>query len=454
MFTSVDPRTEEVFASYPLMDTAEVTKIIDSVDQAFKEYRKTSFEDRRGWLMNAASLLRARKDFLAKLMAREMGKPLAQGIGEIEKSAWVCEYYAETGEEFLQTEVITTDASKSYITYKPLGIILAIMPWNFPFWQVFRFAAPALMAGNCGILKHSPNVSGCALEIEKLMIEAGFPANVFRTIVVDVPEVESIIRNPRIAAVTLTGSTLAGKAVASIAGSEIKKCVLELGGSDPYIVTDTADLVKAAKACITGRFLNAGQSCIAAKRLLVFESVYDAFRDEFIKLASALKVGDPFDEGTFIGPMARKDLRDTLHAQVTASVEHGAKILMGGYIPDGPGFYYPVTVIENSSETSPACTEEVFGPVAVLIKVRDLQEAIEIANSTEFGLGAAVFTSDTSYGESIALNELEAGSCFVNGFVKSDPRLPFGGIKKSGFGRELSQQGIREFVNIKTIYIA
>ncbi|KAA0265633.1 MAG: NAD-dependent succinate-semialdehyde dehydrogenase, partial [Chlorobiota bacterium] len=386
--------------------------------------------------------------------AREMGKPLPQGVAEIEKSAWVCEYYAENGENFLQPEHVITDAAKSFIAYQPLGTILAIMPWNFPFWQVFRFAAPALMAGNCGILKHSPNVTGCALEIEKLILEAGFPANVFSTVIVEVTDVEAMIRNERIAAVTLTGSTRAGRSVATIAGSEIKKCVLELGGSDPYIVTDTADIESAAKACITGRFLNAGQSCIAAKRLLVFEKVYEEFKAEFLKLAYDLKVGDPLEEGTFIGPMAREDLREALHTQVNDSVAQGAKPLIGGYIPDGPGFFYPVTVIEESDETSPVCTEEIFGPVAVLVKVRDMQHALEIANSTRYGLGAAVFTGDSSYGESVALNELEAGSCFVNTFVKSDPRLPFGGIKTSGFGRELSLQGIREFVNVKTIYVA
>lgn len=454
MFHSVDPRTAERFASYPVMDTAQISGMIDQTGTAFLQYRKTSFADRRGWLNRTASLLRDKKGCLADLMAREMGKPLPQGIAEIEKSAWVCEYYAANGEDFLKTEEMQTDAAKSYIAYQPLGTILSIMPWNFPFWQVFRFAAPALMAGNCGILKHSPNVCGCALEIEKLFREAGFPENVFSTLIVEVSDVEALIRDDRIAAVTLTGSTRAGRSVAAIAGSEIKKCVLELGGSDPYIVTASANIEQAAKACITGRFLNAGQSCIAAKRLLVFENIYDEFKVEFLKLASDLRSGDPLKEGTFIGPMARQDLRDLLHEQVAASVAQGAKVLMGGYIPDGPGFFYPVTVIEEPDETSPVCTEEVFGPVAVLVKVRDMEHALQIANSTRYGLGAAVFTGDTSYGEMIALNELEAGSCFVNTFVKSDPRLPFGGIKTSGFGRELSLQGIREFVNVKTIYVA
>lgn len=454
MFHSVDPRTAERFASYPVMDTEQVSGIIDHAGTAFLKYRRTSITDRRGWLNRTASLLREKKEFLAELMAHEMGKPRPQGVAEIEKCAWVCEYYAANGDNFLKAEEVRTDASKSYIAYQPLGTILAIMPWNFPFWQVFRFAAPALMAGNCGILKHSPNVCGCALEIEKLIEDAGFPENVFKTVIIDVTDVEAMIRDDRIAAVTLTGSTRAGRSVAAIAGSEIKKCVLELGGSDPYIVTDSANIEQAAKSCITGRFLNAGQSCIAAKRLLVFEKVYEEFKAEFLKLASDLKVGDPLEEGTFIGPMARQDLRDSLHEQVVRSVTQGAQVLMGGYIPDGPGFFYPVTVVEEPATTSPVCTEEVFGPVAVLVKVRDMQHALEIANSTRYGLGAAVFTGDISFGESVALNELEAGSCFVNTFVKSDPRLPFGGIKTSGFGRELSLQGIREFVNVKSVYVA
>ncbi len=454
MFYSVDPSTGKTISEWNPMDSGEITVLIEKVELAFRDYRKTSFIERKEWLLAAATALRNKKKYLAELMAREMGKPLPQGEGEIEKSAWVCEYYAENGETFLAPERIKTDASESFIVYRPLGVILAVMPWNFPFWQVFRFAAPALMAGNCGLLKHSPNVTGCAIEIEKIMREAGFPENVFRTVIADLPEVEAIIRNDKIAAVTLTGSTRAGSAVAAIAGSEIKKCVLELGGSDPYIVTDTAVIKSAAQACITGRFLNAGQSCIAAKRVLVFEKVYEEFKSEFLKLASGLKVGDPFEQGTFIGPMARNDLRKALHNQVLASVNQGAKILIGGDIPGGPGFYYPVTVLEEAADDSPVCTEEVFGPVAVLIKVRDLEEALQIANSTEYGLGAAIFTSDRSLGRNVALESLEAGSCFVNGFVRSDPRLPFGGIKKSGFGRELSLQGIREFVNTKTVYIA
>lgn len=454
MFYSVDPSTGNTFSVWKPMSSGEITDLISKVELAFRDYRKTSFSERNKWLLKAAAILREKKQFLPELMAREMGKPLPQGEAEIEKSAWVCEYYAENAKAMLAREDISTDGYQSFITCQPLGVILAIMPWNFPFWQVFRFAAPALMAGNCGILKHSPNVTGCAVEIEKIIKEAGFPEDVFKIVIADLPEVEAIIRNDKIAAVTLTGSTRAGRAVAAIAGSEIKKCVLELGGSDPYIVTDTADIKSAAQACITGRFLNAGQSCIAAKRLLVFESVYEEFKSEFLKLASALKVGDPSKAGTFIGPMARNDLRETLHNQVLASINQGAKLLMGGEIPAGPGFFYPATVIEEPAKDSPVCTEEVFGPVAVLIKVRDLEEALSIANSTEYGLGAAIFTSDRELGRSVAIEGLEAGSCFVNGFVKSDPRLPFGGIKKSGFGRELSTAGIREFVNQKTVFIA
>lgn len=454
MFYSVDPSTGNIVSEWNPMGPGEISGLISKVDLAFRDFRKTQFSERSIWLHKAAAILRNKKHFLSELMAREMGKPLPQGEAEIEKSAWVCEYYAENAKTMLAREEISTDGNRSFVVYQPIGVILAIMPWNFPFWQVFRFAAPALMAGNCGILKHSPNVTGCAIEIEKIIQEAGFPEDVFRTVIADLPEVEAMIRNDNIAAVTLTGSTRAGRAVAAIAGSEIKKCVLELGGSDPYIVTDTADIISASQACITGRFLNAGQSCIAAKRLLVFESVYEEFKSEFLKLATALKVGDPFTAGTFIGPMARNDLRETLHNQVLASINQGAKLLMGGGIPDGPGFFYPVTVLEEPGMNSPACTEEVFGPVAVLIKVRDLEEGLSIANLTEYGLGAAIFTSDRELGISMAIDRLEAGSCFVNGFVKSDPRLPFGGIKKSGFGRELSTAGIKEFVNIKTVYIA
>jgi len=454
MFQSINPHNGEVVAEYSVMDPSEVASVIDQVDEAFLSFKKTGFEERKFVLKKAAEILRSRKTEFAKLMTTEMGKPIMQGVAEAEKCAWVCEYYADGAETFLQDVTIETDAKKSFVTFQPLGVILAIMPWNFPFWQIFRFAAPALMAGNGVLLKHSPNVTGCALAIEKIFKEAGFPDNIFRMIVTEVENVEGMIRNKKVAAVTLTGSTRAGKSVAAIAGSELKKCVLELGGSDPYIILEDADIESAVKACLIGRMLNTGQSCIAAKRLLIFEKVYDKFKDLFLAEVKKLKTGDPMDETNYIGAIARKDLRDSLHAQVEKTIELGASVLTGGYIPEGPGFYYPPTVLENIPENSPAFCEEIFGPVALLFKVKTLEEALSLANSTDYGLGSAVFTSDLANGETIAKSMLESGSSFVNSFVKSDPRLPFGGIKQSGYGRELSPLGIKEFVNVKTIYIA
>lgn len=454
MFQSINPHNGEVVAEYSVMSPSEVASVIDQVDEAFHSFKKTGFEGRKVALKKAAEILRSRKMEFAKLMTTEMGKPVLQGVAEAEKCAWVCDYYADGAETFLQDVTIETDARKSFVSFQPLGVILAIMPWNFPFWQVFRFAAPALMAGNGVLLKHSPNVTGCALVIEKVFKEAGFPDNIFRTIVTEVENVEGIIRNKKVAAVTLTGSTRAGKSVAQIAGSELKKCVLELGGSDPYIIMEDADIESAVKACLIGRMLNTGQSCIAAKRLLIFEKVYDQFKELFLAEVKKLKTGDPMDETNYIGAIARKDLRDSLHAQVEKTIELGATVLAGGYIPEGPGFYYPPTVLENIPENSPAFCEEIFGPVALLFKVKTLEEAISLANSTDYGLGSAVFTSDLTNGETIAKSMLESGSSFVNSFVKSDPRLPFGGIRQSGYGRELSPFGIKEFVNVKTIYIA
>lgn len=454
MFQSINPHNGEVVAEYSVMDPSEVASVIDQVDEAFLSFKKTGFEERKFVLKKAAEILRSRKTEFAKLMTTEMGKPITQGVAEAEKCAWVCEYYADGAETFLQDVTIETDAKKSYVTFQPLGVILAIMPWNFPFWQVFRFAAPALMAGNGVLLKHSPNVTGCALAIEKIFKEAGFPDNIFRAVVTGVENVEGMIRNKKVAAVTLTGSTRAGKSVAAIAGSELKKCVLELGGSDPYIVMEDADIEAAVKACLIGRMLNTGQSCIAAKRLIIFEKVYDRFKELFLAEVKKLKTGDPMDEINYIGAIARKDLRDTLHAQVKRTIELGASVLTGGYIPEGPGFYYPPTVLENIPVNSPAFCEEIFGTVALLFKVKTLEEALTLANSTDYGLGSAVFTSDLTFGEEMAKTMLESGSSFVNSFVKSDPRLPFGGIKQSGYGRELSPFGIKEFVNVKTIYIA
>jgi succinate-semialdehyde dehydrogenase/glutarate-semialdehyde dehydrogenase len=383
----------------------------------------------------------------------EMGKPIRQGRSEVEKCAWVCEYYADNALEMLQPEKIATDAGNSFVTFRPLGVILAIMPWNYPFWQVFRFAAPGLMAGNAAVLKHASNVPGCALAIEDVFNKAGFPENLFRNVLISGEQTKGVIEHPLIKAVTLTGSNFAGQAVASTAGKLLKKSVLELGGSDPYIVLEDADLQSAAKTCVESRLLNSGQSCIAAKRFVVIEDVRRRFEDMFIAYMQTKKMGNPMEEDIDIGPQARFDLRDDLHRQVAQSIEKGAKCLLGGEIPNGKGAYYPATVLSGIQKGMPAYEEEVFGPVAAIISVKDEREAIQVANDTSFGLGAAIFTEDLERGERIATYELEAGCCFVNAFVKSDPRLPFGGIKSSGYGRELSHYGIKEFVNIKTVYV-
>ncbi|MEX0844794.1 MAG: NAD-dependent succinate-semialdehyde dehydrogenase [Balneolaceae bacterium] len=450
---TINPATGQTIRVYEEMDFEEIDSIIQKANEAQAKWKTKSFEERAGYLRNIADNLRNRKEELAELMANEMGKPFQQGVGEAEKCAWVCEYYADNAEEFLQKDYIETDAAKSYVTFNPLGVVLAIMPWNFPFWQLFRFAAPALMAGNGAILKHSQNTTGSALEIEKIIHDAGIPKELFRTIIRSKGGMKEVIQHNGIAAVTLTGSTKAGKAVAAQAGESLKKTVLELGGSDPYVILEDADIQKAAETCVTSRLINSGQSCIAAKRFIVTEKVYEEFMEEFTRLMKAKKTGDPFVEDTDVGPQAREDLRDELHEQVQKSVEKGAKLLLGGKKPEGLGAYYPVTVLENVQPGMPAYEEELFGPVAAIIKVKNEAEAIRVANDTNFGLGAAVFSRDLARAEEIAANKLEAGCCFVNEFVKSDPRLPFGGVKESGYGRELGLYGIREFVNAKTVYI-
>jgi succinate-semialdehyde dehydrogenase/glutarate-semialdehyde dehydrogenase len=387
-------------------------------------------------------------------MAEEMGKPITQGKAESEKCAWVCDYYAEHAEAFLAPEPVETDASKSYVAFKPLGVVLAVMPWNFPFWQVFRFAAPALMAGNVGVLKHASNVPGCALAIEDIFRQAGLPANVFRTLLIGSKQVAAIIEHPVVRAVTLTGSTPAGQAVAKKAGAVLKKTVLELGGSDPYVILSDADVEAAVGTCVASRLINSGQSCINAKRFVVVASQRERFEHHFVEQMKAVNMGDPLAADTEVGPQARSELRDELHEQVERSIDKGARCLLGGYIPDGPGAFYPPTVLTDVRKGMPAFDEELFGPVAAIIAVPDDDDAIQVANDSSFGLGAAVFTADVRRGEEIAADRLEAGCCFVNSFVKSDPRLPFGGIKESGYGRELSHFGIREFVNVKTVYIA
>ncbi|MEB2353720.1 MAG: NAD-dependent succinate-semialdehyde dehydrogenase [Ignavibacteriales bacterium] len=453
MLTSINPSNNKVLKQYDEMTTEQSSKIISLAHQTFLKWKETSFTHRAGLMKKAAEILRQNSEEYSVLMTMEMGKPLAQSRAEVEKCAWVCDYYSENAEKFLADEIIKTEASKSFVTYQPLGVILAVMPWNFPFWQVFRFAAPNLMAGNTGVLKHASNVSGCALAIEDIFRKAGFPENLFRTLLVSSKNVKPIIENENIKAVTLTGSVPAGKSVASLAGSRIKKTVLELGGSDPYIVLEDADLEKAALSCVNSRLINAGQSCIAAKRFIIVEKVYDEFEKYYLKFMSEKKMGDPSDEKNHLGPQASIKLRDELHNQVLRSVELGAEIILGGKIPSIDGAYYPPTILKNVKPGMPAFDEELFGPVAALIKAKDEDEAIELANNSIFGLGAAVFTKDNRRGELIAKERLNAGCCFVNDFVKSDPRLPFGGIKESGYGRELSPFGIKEFVNIKTVFI-
>ena len=450
---TINPTTGEVVKQYPEMRIDEVRPILRDADRAYADWRKTPFADRAKPLRKAAQILRDHAQEYARLMALEMGKPIVEGRAEVEKCAWGCEYYADHAEEFLKPEMVATDAAKSFVSYQPLGVVLAIMPWNFPFWQVFRFAAPALMAGNAGVLKHASNVPACALAIEQILHEAGFPETLFRTLLVGSSQVGDIIADRHVKAVTLTGSTPAGKAVAAKAGEMIKKTVLELGGSDPYVVLEDADLEPTVRTCVAGRLLNSGQSCIAAKRFIVVAALRERFEQMYVERMRTYKMGDPLDESSQIGPQARRDLRDDLHDQVRKSIEKGARCLLGGETPQGPGAFYPPTVLTDVKPGMPAYEEELFGPVAAIIPVADEAEAIRVANDTIFGLGAAVFTQDLAKGERIATYELQAGNCFVNAFVKSDPRLPFGGIKESGYGRELSYFGIHEFVNIKTVYV-
>jgi succinate-semialdehyde dehydrogenase/glutarate-semialdehyde dehydrogenase len=452
-FTTINPSNGEVIKEYEELTPLQIDAAIIKSQEAFKQWKSVPFGKRADMLMNAARILRQNKLEYGSLMALEMGKPLQQGISEADKCAWACEYYAENAEQQLEDIPIQTDASESFVSFKPIGPVLAIMPWNFPFWQVFRFAAPALMVGNSGLLKHSRNTMGCALKIEEIFLMAGFPEGLFQSLVIGSEPVASIIRHSLIAAVTITGSTPAGAEVASIAGSQIKKTVLELGGSDPYIVLEDADLDKTAETCVNSRLINSGQSCIAAKRFIVVEKVIDEFTDLFVKKMKLRKMDDPFVEGVHLGPQARKDLQLDLQRQVNESVKQGAEVVIGGELPAGKGFFYPPSVLIGVRKGMTAYKEEVFGPVAAIIPAKDEKEAIEIANDTNFGLGASIFTQDVQKGKRIASDEIQSGSCFVNEFVKSDPRLPFGGVKMSGYGRELSTFGIREFVNIKTVYI-
>ncbi|MFW5725319.1 MAG: NAD-dependent succinate-semialdehyde dehydrogenase [Bacteroidota bacterium] len=453
MFRSINPATGEVVATYSPHSTEEVSDIVEQTQSAWLKWKGTSFAERSALMRMAGDVLENRKEKYARLMVLEMGKTLKQARAEVEKCALVCRYYADHAEGFLSDELIETEATRSFITYNPLGVVLAVMPWNFPFWQVFRFAAPALMAGNGALLKHASNVMGCAMAIEEVFRDAGFPENIFRSLRIKGNEVTPVVENRLVKAVTLTGSVDAGSAVAKKAGEMIKKTVLELGGSDPYIVLEDADLEKAAETCATSRLINAGQSCIAAKRFIVVDAVYEKFEQLFTEIMKDKKMGDPFDEDIDLGPQAQDSLRDELHDQVLKSIEKGAKCLLGGYIPDREGAWYPPTVLAGIKPGMPAYEEELFGPVAALIRAEDEADAIRIANDSVFGLGAAVFTNDKKRGERIAASQLNAGCCFVNDFVKSDPRLPFGGVGESGYGRELSYHGIREFVNVKTVWV-
>jgi len=450
---SINPTTGETLKEFPAFSDNEIEKRLNHAERAFVQYRRHPFANRGQLLMAVASLLEQDKDSLARTMTLEMGKLFRAAEDEIAKCARVCRFYAENGERFLEDEAAQTGAARSYVRYEALGPVLAIMPWNFPFWQVFRFAAPALMAGNVGLLKHAANVPQCALAIEEVFCRAGFDEGIFQVLLIEAEQVEKIIVDPRVKAVTLTGSEKAGSAVASTAARHIKKSVLELGGSDPFIVMPSADFESALGTAIKARTINSGQSCIAAKRFLVADNIYDEFLERFVEGMRTLKIGDPFDETTEIGPLATEQILQGVHEQVQKSVAAGAKLLTGGNRIHGPGFFYEPTVLVHLPIDSPAYREEVFGPVASFFRVRDAAEAVEIANATSFGLGASAWTNDRTEQELFA-SELETGMVFVNAMVASDPRLPFGGVKRSGFGRELGAAGIREFVNTKTIWIA
>ncbi|MEZ5022533.1 MAG: NAD-dependent succinate-semialdehyde dehydrogenase [Chitinophagales bacterium] len=450
--TTINPATEEKIATYKRLTFEEIIDKIDQTAAAYQNWKNKSFEERAKLMHRAAEVLEENKEAYAQLATREMGKIIGQARKEIEKCAWVCRYYADNTETLLANEIVKTDASKSYVTYQPMGIVLAVMPWNFPFYQVIRFIVPALMAGNVGVLKHASNVQGCAHALEELFNKAGFPKGVFNNLNIASKQVKLVIENKHIVAVTLTGSDPAGRSVAAIAGENLKKTVLELGGSDAYVIVEDADLEKATDLATYGRLQNNGQTCIAAKRFIVVEAIYDDFLHQFKTKMEAAKMGEPTDADTYYGPMARIDLRDELHEQVQKSIEQGAKLVLGGKIPNRKGAYYPATILAEVKPGMEAFHNELFGPVAAVIKAKNEAHAIELANNSQFGLGAGVITGNKARGEKIAL-QLEAGNCFVNTLVASDPRLPFGGIKNSGYGRELSAHGIREFMNTKTVWV-
>src|SRR6266851_3196041 len=450
---SINPATGERLKEFSAFTELEIEKRLQRAERAFDHHRREPFPERALLLMAAASLLEQEKKNFASTITLEMGKLFGAALEEVEKCARACRFYAENAERFLEDEPALTAAARSYVHYEPLGPVLAVMPWNFPFWQVFRFAAPALMAGNVGLLKHAANVPQCALAIEEIFCRAGFDEGVFQTLLIGSEQVEKVILDPRVKAVTLTGSERAGSAVASTAAREIKKAVLELGGSDAFIVMPSADFENALSTAVKARTINSGQSCIAAKRLFIADQVYDNFVRQFVEKMRALRIGDPFDETTEIGPLATEQILNGVHEQVQKSIAMGAKLLTGGNRIHGPGLFYEPTVLVDVPKESPAYCEEVFGPVASIFRVRDAAEALEIANDSSFGLGASAWTNDRAEQELFA-SELEAGMVFINAMVASDPRLPFGGVKRSGFGRELGVAGIREFMNTKTVWIS
>ena len=452
MIESINPATGEVLTTFEELNVDQVRAAISTSHKAWGEWSRTTVSERGRLLHRVATYLRENKPRFARLITLEMGKPIVEAEAEIEKCALTCDFYADNAERFLSEEPVKTNAAESYVAFEPLGVLLAIMPWNFPFWQVFRFATPALMAGNTALLKHASNVPQCSLAIEEVFREGGLPEGAFRSLLVRGDVVERIIEDPRVKAVSLTGSSATGAHVASLSGRALKKTVLELGGSDPFLVLADADLPSAASMAVRSRFQNAGQSCIAAKRFIVVRDVADQFEQLFAQEVSRLKVGDPLERETQIGPMARSDLRDALDKQVRHSVQQGAKVLVGGERIEGQGYFYAPTVLTNLSQQMPVLAEETFGPVAAVIRVKDVEEAVEVANNTPFGLGANLWTRDIDAARNLA-RRIEAGSVFVNGMVASDPRLPFGGVKQSGYGRELSEFGIREFVNVQTVWI-
>ncbi len=449
---SVNPTTGQVLQEYPTLGEADLEVLLDRAVATQPGFARLHVGRRAQWLSAAADRLQARREELGRLMTAEMGKTFASALAEVDKCEWVCRYYAENGAAFLADEVVESGARESRVRFEPLGAVLAIMPWNFPLWQVFRFAAPALIAGNAGLLKHASNVPGCALAIESVFAEAGFPTGAFQSLLIPAARAEALVADHRIAAVTLTGSEPAGRAVARAAGQHLKKSVLELGGSDPFIVLADADIERAVRTAVQARIINNGQSCIAAKRFIVSEDVAEEFEARFVREMEALVTGDPMDPATDVGPLATEAIRAELHEQVTASVAAGARLRTGGILPTESGYYYPPTVLTDVPRNCPAAVEELFGPVAPVFRVGSSAEALDLANATEFGLGAAVWTRDEAVVTRF-VEGLQAGCVFVNGMVASDPRLPFGGIKRSGYGRELGIFGLREFLNVKTVWI-